>query len=391
MDSTSIDALNSVARTAMNLGNAPLAKSFFQKIIHTDTTHFYANLQLARLSFQEGDYESAIQKFLYLNTLDTTRINPALYANIGDCYLKIGNMSQAAINYFKAYNVNRENAGLASTLINVLIHLGGSNLNDAISLCDTALYYNPESKMLMRDKGLCYYAGNKFEQADSVYTHLLSKGDSTLVTLKYAGAARYWSQHFMDAIAPLEVAYQIDSTDIETTLLLGAALGKTYDRKRAFELFNLAEKMMQPNATLVNLLTTSRGETLQRNGQLAEAEALFYSGWLNNKERLDYLARINNNYPNSEKAYKNEEMQSKALFIKNLYLKETLSAHRNIKGASTFRIFLQSLYEDAFFRSKKELLMTAPDGKKSYLTITDLLALIKQLPEKDKDDARNLF
>ena len=243
----------------------------------------------------------------------------------------------------------------------------------------------------MRDKGLCFYAGNKFEQADSIYTLLLSKGDSTLTTLKYGGAARYWSQHFMDAIVPLEAAYQIDSTDIETTLLLGAALGKTYDRKRAFELFNLAEKMMQPNATLVNLLTTSRGETLQRNGQLVEAEALFYSGWLNNKERLDYLARINNNYPNSEKAYKSDEMRSKALFIKYIYLKENLSARHHIKNASTFRAFLQSTYEDAFFRSKKELLMTAPNGKKSYLTITDLLALIKQLPEKDKDDTDKLF
>ena len=34
MDSTNIDALNSVARTAMNLGNIPLAKSYFQKIVH---------------------------------------------------------------------------------------------------------------------------------------------------------------------------------------------------------------------------------------------------------------------------------------------------------------------------------------------------------------------
>jgi Flp pilus assembly protein TadD len=386
MDSTNIDALNSVARSVMNLGNTPLAKSYFQKVLHADTTHFYANLQLARLYFQEGDYDSAIQRYQYLNTLDTTRINPALYTNIGDCYLKDGNMQLAAINYFKAYNANRENAGLASTLINVLIHLGGPNINDAILLCDTALYYNPGSKMLMRDKGMCFYAGNRFDQADSVYTFLLSKGDSTLATLKYAGAARYWSQHFMDAIAPLEAAYQIDSTDIETTLLLGASLGKTYDRKRAFALFNLAEKMMQPNATLVNLLNTSRGETLQRNGQLAEAEALFYSSWLDNRDRLDFLARINNDYPNSADAYKSDEQRAKALFIKNLYLKECLSVHRKIKEASSFRSFLQSLYEEAFFRSKKELPMIAPDGKKSRLTTTELQTLIKQLPEKDTNE-----
>ena len=130
----------------------------------------------------------------------------------------------------------------------------------------------------------------------------------------------------------------------------------------------------------------SRGETLQRDGQLAEAEALFYSSWLNNRDRLDFLIRINNDYLNSADAYKSDEQRAKALFIKNLYLKECLSAHRKINGVSSFRTFLQSLYEEAFFRSKKELPMIAPDGKKSRLATTELQALIKQLPEKSEEE-----
>ena len=95
-----------------------------------------------------------------------------------------------------------------------------------------------------------------YKQADSVYTGLLADGDSSFLNLKYAGAARYMSGHALDGVELLEKAYEIDSTDVETVMLYGASLGKTYDRKRAYELFDLAETNMQPKKFLVNMLTT---------------------------------------------------------------------------------------------------------------------------------------
>lgn len=47
------------------------------------------------------------------------------------------------------------------------------------------------------------------------------------------------SGHALDGVELLEKAYEIDSTDVETVMLYGASLGKTYDRKRAYELFDL--------------------------------------------------------------------------------------------------------------------------------------------------------
>ena len=118
-----------------------------------------------------------------------------------------------------------------------------------------------------------------YKQADSVYTGLLADGDSSFLNLKYAGAARYMSGHALDGVELLEKAYEIDSTDVETVMLYGASLGKTYDRKRAYELFDLAETNMQPKKFLVNMLTTFRGDALERDGRWPEAEKLYYAAW----------------------------------------------------------------------------------------------------------------
>ena len=107
----------------------------------------------------------------------------------------------------------------------------------ALQVCDTALFYNPDNSQIRQSKGMALYMTKDYKQADSVYTDLLADGDSSFLNLKYAGAARYMSGHALDGVELLEKAYEIDSTDVETVMLYGASLGKTYDRKRAYELF----------------------------------------------------------------------------------------------------------------------------------------------------------
>ena len=51
--------------------------------------------------------------------------------------------------YFQAYNLNRENAGLAVALVNSLYRMGASSpdyISEGIAICDTALFYNPGNR-----------------------------------------------------------------------------------------------------------------------------------------------------------------------------------------------------------------------------------------------------
>lgn len=380
MDTANMDALNAVARAAINYGKIAEAKRCFQKVLETDSLNFYASNQLARLYFQLGDYSKAMEYYHTLASYESN--NPIILASLADCHMKKGglNVLIALELYAYAMEMNPENIRIASSLINTLLWQGDGK--GALQVCDTALFYNPDNRQIRQNQGMALYLTRNYLKADTVYSSLLAEGDSSFLNLKYQGASRYMSGHALDAVEPLEMAYEIDSTDVETVLLYGVALGKTYDRRRAYQLFDQAEECMKPKKLLVNLLISSRGSVLEKDGRYAEAEKLYYEAWKKDPTQLNYLYEIAKNYwtLNSD-FFADDRLLQKTLFIKHLYLTEYIRLNKSANGLSDYRFFLEELYEEAFFRKVSELTMLAPDGKKSKLSIVDLRALTNQLPE----------
>ena len=317
MDTTNLDILNILARTATNLGRAEDAERYFHQVLSADSSNFYANYQLARLYFQLGEYEKAVDAYEKLQAQNED--NTVLYRAIGDCYTRMEQYPSATTAYFQAYNLNRENAGLAVALVNSLYRMGASSpdyISEGIAICDTALFYNPGNRQLLRSKGLGLYIVKQFVQADSVYSSLLADGDSTYLTLKYGGASKYYAGLYMPSVDILDMAYEQDTTSVEVCLLLGSALGKTYDRKRAYDLFDRAEKGLEPNRFLVNQLLAFRAETYQKDGRYKEASRLYYEAWKKNPERLDFLAAISHMYSEIDVSkFQSEEDRQRGLFI----------------------------------------------------------------------------
>ena len=385
MDTTNLDILNTLARTATNLGKAKDAERYFHKVLAADSLNFYANYQLARLYFQLGEYERAVDTYEKLQARNED--NTALYRAIGDCYSRLEQYPSATIAYFQAYNLNRENAGLAGALVNTLYRMGVGSpdyILEGVAICDTALIYNPGNRQLLRSKALGLYMAKQFAQADSIYSGLLADGDSTYLTLKYGGASKYYAGLYMPSVDILDMAYEQDTTSVEVCLLLGSALGKTYDRKRAYDLFDRAEKGLEPNRFLVNQLLAFRAETYQKDGRYKEASRLYYEAWKKNPERLDFLA-ISHMYSEIDVSkFQSEEDRQRGLFILVLYMNESLKKKADERTMVFSRALLQSFYEDMFFRNVAEETMIDPDGKKSKISIVDLRNLINQLPEESE-------
>lgn len=387
-DTTNIDILNALARTATNLGKASDAEHYFQKVLSTDSTNFYANFQLARLYSQLGNYEKALRKYQYL--LEEDKDNPTLLRNEGDCYMRMENPLAAISSYFRAYNLNRENAGLGSTLINTMLRIGGDFAAEALIVCDTALFYNPENRLLEQNKGMALYLNKKYAEADTLYSGLMEKGDSSYLTLKYGGASRYYAGQFLRSVEPLEAAYEKDTTSVEVCLLLGSALGKTYDRKRAYSLLDKAETGMQPSTFLTNQLMLFRAETFQRDMRFQEAISLYYQLWKINPLRLDLLWQISSlSSKGDQSKYENDNLRQCGLFAQVLYATEFLKTGEDPVQLHFIRKLLESFYEDAFFRNIAELPMIAPDGKKSKISVIDLRSIINQIPDNQQTTIRN--
>lgn len=385
-DSLSVDVLNSIARVSLNLGRIADAESYFRKTLLEDSTNFYANYQLARIFSQKGDYMESVHQYRKIQQMDTTRVNPFVYSNMAECFLKMDSLISATGCYLNAFLINKENANIANALVNCLLRLGDLNIQTAIQVCDTALYYNPDNRLVMRNKAVAYFMSKEYEKADSIYAGLIEKGDSSFLTIKYAGASRYYAGRQLHSIPLLEKAYEMDTTDIETSLLLGSSLGMTYDRGRAFRLFDHAERLMQPDSVWINLLLVSRGQTLSRDGRREEAVRLFYREWEKNRNRLGYLYSIDKMYPNIGKVYKSPKQLAEAFYIKYLYLTEWIKKGKSLKKFEGYATFLQYVYEDAFFNGKKEAVMITPYGRKKTLPVEKILNLINRIKVDSSSD-----
>lgn len=379
IDSTQTDLLATASRMAANLGKAAEAETYLQQLRACDTTDFYANYQLARLYAQQGEYVKAIGRYEFLLQQDPE--NSVLMRLIGDCYNRMDYTVSAFRYYLNAFRREPENASLAASLSNLLLLL--QEPGEAAAVCDTSLRYHPNIRLLLQSKGLALFTMQKYAQADTVYSILMAQGDSSYNTLKYGGSAKYYAGQYMKAIEPLESAYQKDTTSVEVCLLLGSSLGRTFDRKRAFELFDNAEVLMRPQPALVDMLIRFRAETFDRDNQYHKANVLYYQLWTQSR-RFDMLGRIWQRYRTSKMAEQSDDYRQRALFIHMLFATEYLKRPERRKDNLVYlRSQLSQFQEEMFFRGMKQLPTLAPDGKKGICTEEQLQAIIRQLPQKE--------
>ena len=382
IDSTQTELLNAAARMAANLGKAGDAEFYFLKIWASDTTDFYANYQLARFYVQIGNDEKAVAYYEYL--LEQDPDNPTLLRAIGDCFYRLDDRFSATEAYWFAFQNNKENAGLASTLVNALLPLPYEDtIEKALEVCDTALFYNPGNLKLLQNRGTALFTAKKYAEADTVFSMLLEQGDSAYYNLKYAGFSKYYAGQFMNALEPLEKAYLEDESAVDVCLFLGSTLGRTGENKRAYMFFNQVEELMKPNPVYVNLLMEFRGAAYYRDGRYNEASPLFYQLWQTNK-RSDLLQNIW--YCHANKAVStlsNDDERARSMFVNVLFASELIDRKNDYQlnpyTLNSVRARLEQFRDEMFFRSMNEYPMIAPDNKKSTITAERLQELIQQL------------
>lgn len=382
-DTANRDALNAVGRSAAYLGYTDEAIANYYKVLYTDSTDFYANYQMARLYVQMGKYDAANQYFSIL--LEQDPENSVLWTNMGDCNAKLNTPDGIVVAitcYFKAFAFNPENGALGHLLVNTMLRMNQESIiRSAISVCDTALVYNPLSQDLRRDKAMALFMVKDYLLADSIFTSLIAEGDECYINQKYAGASRYKAGLLMQSIEPLEAAFDMDTTEVEVNLLLGSAYGKTYDRKKGLAFLDSAEVYMQPAKDLRFQLAFYRAEVYQKNMNLTRAGKEYYQAYTINPKRLDILERISNLYWKNLEEYKGDDAK-RSLGAKMLFIREYLKREdADYKNLSHMKRHLQQYYEDLFFRNESSYQAILPDGKKLSVASAELKDLMDKIPD----------
>ncbi|MDR2906727.1 MAG: hypothetical protein LBU91_01890 [Bacteroidales bacterium] len=388
-DTLNTEALNAVARTALQLGRIKEAEDCYLKTYTLDSTNFDAGLQLARLYFQLKNYTSSLE--FYQQLLQRDSANISFLKGAGNCLVQMGFLPLALNYYYAAVELNKENVSLAITLVNTYLALHKTNsapmlLDLAMEVCDTALVYNPDSRALVQAKGIIYFLEEDYPVVDSLFTILVSEGDSSTVNLRYLGLAKYKRLLYYNAIPYFEKLYTDDATNLETVMMLASCLGKTYDRKRALSLLDEAEQLMYPTDEERYNLALYRADIYRAEGDKNASKYYWEAYKLSKKNKQVMLYRLLSFYPffgrSLDSVSRNDYEQG--LFLHVLFLREfAVTEKKQHKKPSqetqvTISISILKKYQEGmFFKGADRLRMMSPDGEISWISEDELDRLIK--------------
>ena len=212
---------------------------------------------------------------------------------------------------------------------------------------------------------------------------MLGKGLFSVVLI--CGCARYHTHKWYLAIEPLEKALDMNPAAFDVCTLLGACVGRANDPKKAFEYFDMARKMMEPDSVWSSLLDGFRGEFLIRTGKRNQGAEVYYQLWMRDKSQLNLIQQIQNSYfLNNFDAMIDEDKQ-RYLFITFLYATELLEnqgeSNKYHQNAAYLRSVLKKFEEEMFMRSLTNYPMIAPDNKKNSLPREKIKELMSRLAE----------
>ncbi len=386
LDSTHIEMLTMLARISGYLGRVTEAEKYYQMVLATDSAHFYANYQLARLYIAIERYHEALYHLELL--LDNDPENTILLRTIGDCYKNLNFLGDALEYYRAAYHSNVENASLASLLVNTLLKAYSPIDNDfifeAIAVCDTGLFYNPGHKTLRQNKAMAFFTLNDYVKSDSMYSALMVDRDSSYITLKYGGLARYYSRQWLGAIKPLEKAFKMDHTAVDVCIILGISLGRIYNTQEAFEYFDLAENLLEPDIYWSEKLLEFRAETYVRNKEGSKGAELYYQLWKKNEEKINWLQQMQRALTGRSLEQMSDEERQRYLYVNFLYTSELLKLPKSeisVREYAYLRSVLQKFEDEMFFRNVTSLPMLSLEKAKNTLSLEKLKELIAKLSE----------
>jgi hypothetical protein len=332
-----------------------------------------------------GQDADAIGYYTYLLQRDTS--NPILLKAIGDCYTRMDSLSESITYYYPAFEKDRANAPLAAVLVNNLLTLYNPYLNnyadDAASVCDTALTHHPGDRTLRRKRAMIHYLKRDYRKADSLYSALLSERDSSYITLKYGGCARYYAHNWFDAIELLEKTFEKDTMAYDVCILLASALGRTYDPQKAITYFDLAEKLMEPDEFWRSTLMKYRAETYVKTGDCRKGGTLYYRLWKDDTNNLSYLYNMQRCFALKNIPDTSEEDGQRFLFACFIYTSEAIRLDYRKNFRYQDELF-KKFEEEMFFRGVKSLPMLSPDNKKNSLSIEKMKEMRSIMQERMK-------
>jgi tetratricopeptide (TPR) repeat protein len=356
------------------LEDATLSSFYLKKSISLDSTFIPAQISLAQAFFLNEEFVNAIE--ILANLLETDTLNSFLWGKLGDCYAKMALTPQAYSCYENVFYLNPKNSVNTLKLVSVLGVLKSKDyIEESLFYCDSSLLYNENHKPLLRRKAILYVTDHAYLQAAPILKQLLNLGDSTFLTLKYAGICYTLQKKYDQAIEILRKAHKLSKNDMEVMLHLASSLSNKPELfKEAFEVISEIRKKNEPDSAIIYQTYTLLAQSYLGIKDTVNAVLQYYFS-MNEENKDDRLLRM----ASLAKNVKTETSQTLLWYVHYYFLqnfKPEYERNWNFFQQRGFSQFLLTEYMKYMHMSgKKRTDWQTFDGKMKAITMDDLRKL----------------
>jgi len=278
----------------------------YKQIIRIRPLNYQLRNEIARLYLLQENVDGAKEMLWESLKVEPKTTNLVAARTLAEIYQQEKKFDSTAIALELALEMEPTNVLVLSQLVQNFIDR--DSIQQALMQQSRIIALDPQDKLASRRLGILYLAADSLDQADSIFTELISAGDSAIANHYYLGRVSILQDEFERARDEFEIVAQSIDTIAQSWLDLGFAFRRLADTVGEINTYKRGLKYIREKEERI-ILTYALGAVYERTGQydksieafetiLADrpdhAQALNYLGYMLAEQglRLEYARQL---------------------------------------------------------------------------------------------------
>jgi tetratricopeptide (TPR) repeat protein len=250
--------LSELAESQQGAEDYPAALSTYTLLSEQNPDNLYFKIRKCQLEYWEAEDSLCIATAKEIFARDSI---VDILSLAGDSYERRAEHDSALFYYHAAF---RHDPEARQVLLKAsLIHIDLQQYDEAARLTTAYLHTHPNDKNVNENLGIAQYYNGDLKEAFGTFSRLIDElKDTSYLSYFYLGSVAYDLKRYDSSATAFKEAYSIDSSANSACLYAMAKSRCGYEsRAEAIRYFNIAEKLMVPDSTIMRRIYTGRAYT----------------------------------------------------------------------------------------------------------------------------------
>lgn len=337
------------------LGKIDSASAKYEEVIYTDRTNLFPVISFSKMLITNRLYSDAVKWCQLL--VDSVPDNFVFRKNLGGCFLQMSMDMEALYHLNEAWRLNNNDISLLPAMTTGWLRAKIPESGLPVLREATALH--SDNPVVHKCSGNLYFASESYDSAAIAYKKAYDYGDTSLHIIRQLGLCYYAGNKFTEAVPFLLKSYESDTLDFEAVQYLALSLSNSSRQKESINYFRKSINILLPDSALLGSLHAEIGRASGDINNYSVAINSYKEASKFLPDEIDYvfeLARLYDATKNYQEAFNHYEryLANQDRLIKEIAESRNLNpAIINLGPRHTYaRERIEKMREELFFRGE---------------------------------------